>query len=289
MSLDWTWWIALIGLCPIAGVAADAWMTHTQKYTLHDRMTRWFCTLDTYSIPQYPLLMAQLVLRWESWVTQGRWRRALLAAVLGSITLTTLALILGIYLTPDKEWSWPQIEWSWAIAIETLIGILGFYGPNFTFDLLCVIITIRILRRIRGQVLLDTLWVLCDVCLAFAGAILCGVTLLMVLNKEFFIPTIGDFIDHCVSSHPFVLYINTVFLPIVGYFTIFYIMVFARVVMALGRGLSLKWFDVATEVDVQQDDLSSSRPFKPWSLLGTSFGLLVGLLKVGKELVSGSS
>lgn len=272
-----------------AGGALDLWMTHGQKRTLHDRMTRWFIALDSWEIPQYPKKMAEFVLGLERRVAKGKRWRFFLASVVTSFALTTAALVLGIGL--ENAWPTPGLATILEIPIPIL---LGYYTINYIFDFSTIVFTLVIIKKLSMSVVCNALWILFDLILSFFIFNLCYI-FLSLFSSYFVIPleiqveilALYGMKEDYTIGHSIILYCGTTFFPTLFYFIILYLMMALRGMMTLGKKFSLQWFEVATQHIPEEGKVATGEKFKPWTMLAVAAGLLVVVFKFLKALVAG--
>ena len=284
--MGWEFIIAILGIVA-AGRGLDAWMTHSQKIELHDKMNRWFFAIEKSEVPNRPKQMATFVLGiYENFLTNDG-RISLAKFCVGSFFLTSTAFALGLSLD-SGYFDYSEILSNFPNTSQTII----FFVSNLLFDFLTVICTVKILKNMTGVFLVDAMLIVLDLFLAiffgllsipFAMSGSAFARIIMFGTEAYYNPYIGFIAGakHFFSEGFAVkFYSGTVLVPTVIYLLILYLMMFSRLMMKLAKNISLQWFEVSNQEHPQEGDFTTGNNFKPWTLLGLAASFLVLLIKL---------
>ncbi len=193
---------------------------------------------------------------------------------------------------------------------------------NLVLDGTTLLITRKVLRIVkRGNALVQTSAVALDVLVAFALAVSCVPLYILVLQfsrmlggHEVSVATafysldllwllapgfLAMWVDTAESLLMFylsgsvtggatttgLLYSSTALIPTLLYAGLLATFVMVTGCLSLGRRLTLRWFDIATEPVATVNSGTASR-FKPFTILGIALGGIVAVLKAVQEIVA---
>ena len=276
------------------GVGIDRFLLNRHKGVIHNKLLAMWVWLDDFRIPEFHKFMAESAVRayrrvmgtkalsWRPWVI----------ALEASVLLTLLAIFVGGHVALSD----PNIAAAVRVpgppgGINLAWWLLAFVGVNFIFDVVTVIVTVLILRKIaRTNVLAGVLLITVDLGLAFLFAILClrtlGVCESVMLGRGLAGgPSISDSYEVVVNTlslsaglgseylYGIGLYALTTFIPTGLYLLFLLLLIPARASLYLGKRAVMYFCEKGTEPDDPKDMIV-------FTLLGTFFSL-VGLLLKG--------
>lgn len=172
----------VVGLLYVAGVAAllsaagiglDKMLLQSQRTSLRDKLTDWWCFIEDFKFPDVVSEMATVFLRIERQLL-GRHLsiRWFLTTFVLSILLTTVTVNFGDYLWFSERSESPLEE---TFAYFWTRKPVGLYLNNYVLDALTIILTVFILRQVvtTSSVILRVIWLLIDLILGGLLAFIC--------------------------------------------------------------------------------------------------------------------